>query len=173
MACARIGIDHARETEVKNLDLVLGREHHVARLQIAMDDPFLVRRFEGVEHLPGMGDGFVERHGAPLQPRGQRLAVDELENQITRLAGVGDFEPVNRADVRVAQCGENLRFAFEPGDAFGVVRDEIGEGLDGDVAVQSRVTGFVDLAHAACAQLGLDLVGPDCFSNHARIIAMA
>ena len=146
-------------------------EHHVGRLQIAMDDPFLVRRFEGVEHLPGMGDGFVKRHRASLQPRGQRLAVDELENQVARLAGVGDFEPVDRADVRVAQCGEDLRFAFEPGDAFGVVRDEIRQGLDGDVAVQSRVAGFVDLAHSPRAKLGLDLVGPDCFSNHARIIA--
>ena len=109
--------------------IVLGREHHVARLQIAMDDAFLVRRFERVEHLPGIGDGFVKRHRAPLQPRGQRLAVDELENQVARLAGVGDFEPVDRADVRVAQCGEDLRFAFEPGDAFGSFATRSGRAL--------------------------------------------
>ena len=63
-ARGRIGIDHAREAEVENLDLVLGRQHHVGRLQIAMDDALLVRGFEGVEHLPGVRDGFVERQRA-------------------------------------------------------------------------------------------------------------
>ena len=41
-----------RQAEVQHLDHAVGRDLDVGRLQIAMDDPLLVRRFERVGGLP-------------------------------------------------------------------------------------------------------------------------
>ena len=47
--------------------------------------------------------------------------------------------------------------------------DKLGQHLDGDGAVEARVGGFVDLAHAARAKGGLDLVRAErgaCLQGH-------
>ena len=36
--------------------------------------------------------------------------------------------------------------------------NDLGQDLDGDVAIEPRVAGAIDLAHAACPQGGEDLV---------------
>jgi hypothetical protein len=41
------------EPEIQHLHLAVGGQHDVRRLQIAMDDPFLVRRLDGVDDLAG------------------------------------------------------------------------------------------------------------------------
>ena len=87
-----------------------------------------MRRFEGVEHLAG-NVRLRRREPRPGQPRGQRLAVDELENQVARLAGFGDFESVDGADVRMTEGGEDLRLALESGDAFGIGATRSGSAL--------------------------------------------
>jgi hypothetical protein len=59
----------------------------------------------------------------------------------------------------MVQGGDSVRFALE---SFG----ELFFGnLDGDNAVQSRVAGFVDFAHAACTEGIRDLVGTQTSSR--------
>jgi hypothetical protein len=62
------------------------------------------------------------------------------------------------ADVGMAQRGNRLGLAFEPRLQIGVVGDVLGQDLDGDGAVEARIAGLVDLAHAARADLGGDTV---------------
>ena len=61
------------------------------------------------------------------------------------------------ADVGVIQGGGGLGFLEEPlrGVVFGQVR---GQELDGDGALEAWVSGLIDDAHAAAAELGDDLV---------------
>ena len=55
-------------------------------------------------------------------------------------------------------AGEHLRFPLEPGEAIGVCGEGVGEDLQRDVAAQSRVGCPIDLAHAALADEGGDVV---------------
>ena len=65
---------------------------------------------------------------------------------------------VQRADVRVVQAGDGLRFALEALLHLGVVGEVRRQDLDRDRAVQPRVGGLVDLAHAAGAEGAGDFV---------------
>ena len=58
----------------------------------------------------------------------------------------------------MVQRREDLRFALEPRQALGIVRERVGQDLDRDVAIELRVAGPIDLAHAAGAEGGEDLV---------------
>ena len=47
---------------------------------------------------------------------------------------------------------KRLRFTSESRQTIRVAREIVGQDLDGDVAIELRVTGPIDLAHATCAQ---------------------
>ena len=112
------------QAEVEHLDHAIGRDLDVGRLQIAMDDALLVRRFERLGDLPRNRHRLVQRQRPAGDPIGQRLALDQFEDQRMRLAAV--LEPVNRADVRMVERGQHLRFALEAGQAFGIGREGSG-----------------------------------------------
>lgn len=74
---------------------------------------------------------------------------------------------MNGCDIWVVQGGEDGRLAFEAFEAVGIFSERLGKQLDRDIATESRVGGPIDLAHAAFAQLGGDLVvcnRPSCHS---------
>ena len=81
------------------------RQHDVARLQVAMDDPRAVRLVERVRDLNRERQGLVERHRAfPSQPVRERLAFEILHHQEVDAILVADV--VQRADVRMIQRGD-------------------------------------------------------------------
>jgi hypothetical protein len=59
----------------------------------------------------------------------------------------------------MVQRGHNLRFAMEARDPLRVVGKEVGQHLDRDFAPQFSIARAIHLAHAACTNQGLDLVG--------------
>jgi hypothetical protein len=58
----------------------------------------------------------------------------------------------------VLELGDRLRLALEALAKLGVLLQVLGQDLDRHVAVQTRVTGLVDLSHAASSNLGGDLI---------------
>ena len=56
--------DRLREPEVEHLDRAVGPQLDVGRLQIAMDDALLVRRFERLRDLLRDRQGLIERESA-------------------------------------------------------------------------------------------------------------
>jgi hypothetical protein len=68
------------------------------------------------------------------------------------------LQPVDVRDVRMVQGGEDFGFALEACQALGVSRHRLWQHLDGDLALQVGVGGAIDLAHAACAEGGQDLI---------------
>jgi len=91
-----------------------------------------------------------------LEPLRDRLALDQLHDEEVPVAVL--LHPVERRNVGVVERGENLRLALEARDAFGVGGKSFGEDLDGDLAPELRVSGAIDLTHAARAQHGNDFV---------------
>ena len=64
-------------------------------------------------------------------------------------------------DVWMVQRGQDFGLASEPGEPFGIIGQGSRQHLDRDLAFQVRVRGAIDLAHAACAEQGDDLVGAE------------
>ena len=61
--------------------------------------------------------------------------------------------------------GDRLRFALEALEGTRIRGHLFGKDLDRDLAVQLRVAGPIDLSHAAGADRGDDLVGPEPHSR--------
>ena len=72
------------QTEVEHLDLPVGRELHVRRLEIAVDHARLVRGLERGGDLTHQLDRLVDRNRTAGQPLGQVLALDKLHRQEAR-----------------------------------------------------------------------------------------
>ena len=162
--------DSLRQAEVENLDLTIGCHLHVGRLQVAMHDAPLVRRFETVGDLRRHGDRVVDRDRAAREPRSQILAVDILHDQRERRGTTGSMveldDAVNLRDAGVIEGGERLRLAFEPGEAFGIGRNAVGEDLQRDFAIELRVARAEHLAHSARPEHGQNLVVADARSRY-------
>ena len=66
------GRSRSREAEIQHLHRAVGAQLDVRGLQIAMDDPLLVRRFESLGDLPGDRQGLIDRDRAPAAMRCER-----------------------------------------------------------------------------------------------------
>jgi len=157
----RIGVGNhgGGNAKVGNLHLTLGRNEHVAGLDVAVDDTTLVRK-------PECG-GYVERHPGDLlngevavtaQDLRQALAFDVLHHDVVRahlLAPVIDGD-----DVWVVQVCGRLCFAAEPLDEFRVGCILGKEHLDGDGTAEQLVARQEDVGHASPGQPAVQLVSP-------------
>ena len=74
---------------------------------------------------------------------------------------VGFLHRMDGDDVGVLQRGQDLSFAQEPSQQIAVARERIGQQLEGDVALELRVSGSIHLAHGARTNAREDLVGAD------------
>ena len=100
-----------------------------------------------------------QRNRSLRQPIGQRFAVHELEDQ--KLRSVGFFETVNAGNVRMIQRGQQLRFALEPSDPFGILGERCGQALDRHAPIEAGIASAIDLAHAARTQSRFNFIRTD------------
>ena len=115
-----------------------------------MDDAGFVRGFERLGNLPRNRDGLVERHRPLRNAVGERLALDQLEDQ----GGNGGrfLQAVDGADVGVVQRRQHLRFALEPGEPVRVGGQRVGQDLERDIALQLAIAGAVNFSHTPRSQ---------------------
>ena len=119
-----------------------------------MDDALPVRFVQRIRDLDGPRERLVERHRPFRQPRGERLAVDQLHDEEVDPLVVADV--VDRADVRMIERGDGARLAFEAGAALRVGGEGRRQDLHGDIPSEPRVLRAVDLAHPASADGRID-----------------
>ncbi len=150
-----IGLPRLGEPEVEDLDLAVGRDHDVRRLQVAMDDPLGVGRLESVGDLQRDAQGLFERESTSPETRGQILALGQLHGDEVGPAVVAHL--VDAGDVGMVQGGEHLGLALEAGEPLGVLGEGGRQHLDRHLATELGVLGAVDLSHAAFTELGGDL----------------
>ena len=151
---------HLGQAEVENLDrrlVSLAGEHQVARLDVAVDEPFLMGVLEPERRLMDeiAGVGYRQRP-LGLDHLGQVETFDVLHREDDALAqsdgGIG------RDDVRVAELGDGPDLAEEAFEHAGAFHDLPAHHLEHLVPAHQLVVGEVDNAHAAPAELSLDLV---------------
>ena len=146
------------EAEVEQLRAAR-REHDVARLQVAMNDPLRMRSGERLGDLDGRAQGLRERHRPFAQPRRQRFTFEILHDEEVEPVLVTHL--VDRTDAWMRQSRDGAGLVRETRPATRIGCGVRREHLDGDVAIESRVAGPVDLAHPPCADKTLDVENPE------------
>ena len=124
--------------EIQHLDAAFGRDLDVRGLEVAVDDAFLVRVFQGFGDLARDGQRFFERNRPLRNPLGERRALDQFQHQRALL------DAVDGRDIRMVERRQHLRLAREPRHAVGVLREGFGNDFDGDFAIQLGVGGAVN-----------------------------
>ena len=146
---------HGRETEVGQADVAVAVDHHVGRLEIAMQHATFVRRRDPGANLPRDLDRLLLRKAADaVQQRRQILPVHVLHRQERAAVGVADV--VGAADVAVGDGARDADLVVELREARRVVHQFIGKQLERDRLSELEILGAVDLAHAAAAERGDD-----------------
>jgi hypothetical protein len=134
------------DSEVENLEAALLRDEEIARLQVSMDDTFLVSGGDALGELRGV----VERERNRQRPLGeafaQRRPLEKLEDKKGPALVRADVE--DGEDVRMAQSRDRARFRLEATQILGARR---GQPLDGNLAPEGGIVGAIDLAHPASA----------------------
>ena len=161
---ARLG--QLGEAEVEDLDAAVARDEDVVRLQVAVDDALLVRGGQAPGDLAGVVDGLPMRQRRGADARAQRIALEQLGDDVGRAVVGADV--VHAEDVGVIERADRARLLLEAAEAIRVRGKRGGQHLDRHLAAEARVTGAVDLAHAARPDRGHDLVGPHASAGRHR-----
>ncbi len=159
----------AREPEIGDARPAVLADQDVVRLDVAVDEPLLVRRREAAAGLDPRDERGLPRAGLLAAQVAERPAVDELHRHEHAPLVLADL--VDGDDVRVREPGHHLRLAHEAGPILGIEpprRDE----LEGDAAVELRVVGRIDDAHPALAGLGEHREPPDARAGAQRFVAV-
>lgn len=133
----------SREAEVDDADPPVVANDHVRRLKVAVDQPGAVDCGEASTRLHepiGDGRGLAPRDSEPIL---QRRPRHELEDQVDAVVDDVDLEHLD--DVRVGDPRERPGLTQRREVRAGDVVQE----LDRDLAVEHRVVGGMDDAHAA------------------------
>ena len=157
----------ARDPEVEQLHNALPIDHDVVGLDVAVNDPGIVRVGEpGAQILhERQAERELQRRRA-RQPLSQRLAIDVLHRH--ERATFVFPEVVDNHDVRVTKASQGARFAGEALAELLVVEVVILEEFDGDEALQTRIPREVQRSHPTFAEAVLDLVSTDLPDFHAE-----
>ena len=133
----------------------LGEDHHVARLDVAVDDPALVGVLEGVAQRHADARDVAVRERTGPQQLGQGSAPNQLGDQV-HVVGVGG-ELVDRDDAGVVEPRCGARLALHAPAALALERD----GLDRHLALELLVPGQPDDPEPARAQPALEPVAAE------------
>ena len=146
------------QPEVEDFYVAARRDFHVRRLQIAVHDAPLMSRFERVGDLAGDLERLANPKWPLRNPIGECQALDHLHDEGGYSGRV--FEAVNMSDVWMVERREDSRFALKSGEPFRIAGELIRQYLDRHVAIELRIMGSIDFAHAAAPERGEDVVRP-------------
>ena len=139
--------DGPGDPEVGDLHAAVAREHDVAGLHVAVDDPPGVGGRQGAGDLRGDPGGLARRERpVPAHDRGQVLPVDELHDDERAVLVLA--EVVDGHDVGMVERGGGERLLAEARAEVRIATVLGAEDLDRDVAIELGVVGAVDAGHA-------------------------
>lgn len=128
-----------------------------------MHDATSVRSRQPAGDLSRDLEGVARRQVPPLDPSAQRLALEQLRDQVQTAAVLADV--VDHEQIGVIQRARRASLRLEAAPPLGIVAERLQQHLDGDLAAEPVVPRAVDLAHATRAQRADDHEGPDVVSR--------
>src|SRR5262245_10585224 len=102
-------------------------QRDIRRLQIAMDDPFVVCGFECFGYLFGDRQRVLERQWTACDRPVETFTVHEFEYE--EFGAVRPFETVDLRNVWMVEGRKDLRFPAETRQTLKIVHDAVGKGL--------------------------------------------
>src|SRR5439155_19662786 len=109
-----------------------GANFDIRGLQIAMNDPLLVCRFQRVGNLSRDGETLVEWNRTACDALREILTLDQLHDE--RGDAIRFFESMDAADVRMIQRRERLRVTLKPREAIRSNGERVGKHFQRNVA---------------------------------------
>ena len=129
--------------EVHEDDASVPCQHDVVRFDVAMEETRVVHRTDRTRELESNADGVRRTEGATtLHSLLQRFSIDELHPQADAI--VDAVGAVDGHDISMMDAGQQPPFFEDCGPASGQ-RAIFGEELQGDVTIELRVPGPIDL----------------------------
>ena len=153
---ARFVGEDLREPEVEHLDRAVAAQLDVRRLEIAVNDPLLVRSGERLGDLSRNRQGFGERNRPLRDAIGQRRPFHEFEHERRHVAGI--LESVDGRDVLMVERCEHVRLALESRCAIDTADARVADDFQRHVAMELGVARAIDLPHTAGAHERDDFV---------------
>ncbi len=132
-----------------------------------MDDTLRVRGLQRGGDLRGDGEHPRLRPRFRVERLGERPPRDELHRDVVHAVGVTGF--VHGDDVGVIEGGRSARVPHQALAPLLVRQRARLKDLQRDVTAEPLVNGGIDDAHAAGAELALDLESPDARGHAARL----
>jgi hypothetical protein len=156
-----------RQAEVEHFYPILGTEHDVRALEVAVDDTTAVRVNERRRDLHADCDHVVRRKRPRGHPIRQRLTLDVLHHDVRVRPRLSNL--VDRADTWMVQRGGGACLAEQLAGAA-LIAGRADE-LQCYGSIEARVAGEIDNPHSAAANLPDDVVVADraadhCLANH-------
>jgi hypothetical protein len=136
------------QPEIGDADVSIAVDHHVRRLQVAVQDAALVSGGDAGAQLTRDLDGFVLREPSnAAQQRCEVLAVDVFHREEPSALVLAEI--VETADVLVRHLARDAQLGVELREPIGIGADACGQKLQRDRLIERQVVGAIDLAHAA------------------------
>src|SRR5436190_2679240 len=153
-------VELLHDTEIRDLDVAVGREKKIGGLHVAMHEPGAMRGAERITDLREPIERLLERPAPTTRDEVlERTAEDELHDDEPDTLGLADV--VDADDVGMVQLRDRARFAKEPrATHLGRPRGLGDESLDRDRTPELVVVSAIDLAHRALTDRSLQGVPP-------------
>jgi hypothetical protein len=148
-----------RETEVEELHVAILGNHHVFRLDVAVNHAVSVRRRQTVDDLQRELEHALYRQLRPVDHAAQRGTGEQLHHDEGPARVLVDC--MDRGEIRVVQRREQVCFACEASRVVGVAHNDLRKHFDGYLALELRIERAINLPHAARANPRDDLVGSE------------
>ena len=154
------GLGDAEVDDLRDRLIGLSCHQNVRGLEVAVNDALLVCVLHASADVEEELDAVLSREALVVAVLGQRLAPDQLHDEVGT-AGRGDAGVEDARDVAVVHAGERLSLGVEAGEHLLAVHTQLDQ-LEGHLAAHRlELLGTPDLAHAASAELLEQLVRPD------------
>src|SRR5262249_20299635 len=132
------------------LDASLLVDENVLRLNVAMNDAFLVSKLQSVADLANDGQRPFGRQAARLHELAQVEAVHILHEEVVHAADLAEI--VHGDNLRMADACQGAGFAHEALRKGGVLPGERRQDLERDQSVKLDLPGLVNRAHSTLAE---------------------
>ena len=149
--------EQPRQAEVQHLDVPVMTDHHVLRLDVAVDDSAGVSHAKGARQLPSeLWHG--RNHGALQQGIAQGSTRHVLHDDKASFGRHANVE--HGDDVRVVERRGGARFRLKAGRSLRLSGGR-GQQFKRDLASQAGVGGQIDVAHSSRSQKRVDRIVTD------------